>query len=136
MSLSEMRDHPLMAGTMYRLVARHGLDPNLANDMVDGLCQFLVVLAEQRRVLSPPTLIDTAWHEALIDTTNYAEYCESYFGVFLHHHPPVSAADNAPENFALTSATVDLARETFGSELVATVWRRSKRLQAVSQSGL
>lgn len=132
--IPEMINHPLLRGTQYRLVTRQNLDEKLAASMVKGLAQFLVVLAAHRKELSPPTLIDTAWHEALIDTKHYAEFCEEFFGVFLHHHPPHGIEDIRPENLTLTATTVELARKQFGDEIEAVVWRRSKRVQAISHT--
>lgn len=102
--------------------------------MIAGLCQFLELLARERRELSPPTLIDEAWHEAIIDTRNYERFCAEYFGLMLHHQPPLGPEDNRPETLELTVETVELARAMFGDDLEAMVWRRSKRVQAISSS--
>jgi hypothetical protein len=128
-----MLEHQLCRGTEFRLITRQNLPEDLARSMVRGLVQFLVVLAQQDagRELSPPTLIDTAWHEALIDTARYRDFCGEFFGQTLDHHPPISDADFRPENFDLTRRTVELAREAFGNALEKIVWRRSKRVQVL-----
>lgn len=130
----EMCKHTLMAGTEYRLVARHQLPRDLASAMVRGLSQFLTLLATERRLLSPPTLIDFAWHEALIDTSEYTAFCAVYFREFLHHHPPRHPDGSGPNKDARTSETVTLARAMFGDALDATVWRRSS-VHVVSHIG-
>jgi hypothetical protein len=96
--------------------------------------QFLKVLANHKIELSPPILIDTAWHEALIDTVNYRNFCREFFGATLDHHPPISDEDFRLENFDLTRKTVEFAREMFGHDLETLVWRRSKRVQVLAQA--
>ncbi len=130
-----MMAHPLCRGTEFRLVSRENLPQDLAHSMVRGMVQFLVVLAKYRIELSPPTLIDTAWHEALIDTVNYRTFCNEFFETMLDHHPPISNDDFRPENLDLTRKTVDLARDTFGDQLETIVWRRSKHVQILAQAG-
>jgi hypothetical protein len=131
-----MLEHRLCQGTEFRLVTRQNLPEDLAHSMVRGMVQFLIVLAQQEagRELSPPTLIDVAWHEALIDSVNYRNFCAEFFGKTLDHHPPITAEDFRPENFDLTRQTVELARVAFGEKLETVVWRRSKRVQVMSMA--
>ena len=39
------------------------------------------------RSSTPPPNIDDAWHEFILDTENYANYCDAQFGRFIHHVP-------------------------------------------------
>jgi hypothetical protein len=43
---------------------------------------------EKRLVAMPSRLVDTCWHLFILDTRNYAQFCELAFGRFLHHEPP------------------------------------------------
>jgi hypothetical protein len=43
---------------------------------------------EKRLVAIPSRLVDTCWHLFILDTRNYAQFCELAFGRFLHHEPP------------------------------------------------
>jgi hypothetical protein len=45
---------------------------------------------EKRLVAMPSRLVDTCWHLFILDTRNYAQFCELAFGRFLHHEPPSS----------------------------------------------
>lgn len=38
-------------------------------------------------ILSPMEVIDNIWHEFLLYTTDYANFCHTYFGHFIHHEP-------------------------------------------------
>jgi hypothetical protein len=42
--------------------------------------------------------IDWMWHTFLLFTRDYAEFCERYFGFFLHHVPGEDEDDEAPED--------------------------------------
>jgi hypothetical protein len=35
----------------------------------------------------PTPLIDKGWHEFLLFTKDYAHFCNSFFGCFIHHNP-------------------------------------------------
>lgn len=35
----------------------------------------------------PDRLVDTFWHQHILDTARYAADCDSIFGEFLHHYP-------------------------------------------------
>jgi hypothetical protein len=43
---------------------------------------------EKRLVAMPSRLVDTCWHLFILDTRNYAQFCELAFGRFLHHEQP------------------------------------------------
>lgn len=59
----------------------------------DGLRQFfLVCVAENQtdgrcKVRMPSRVIDEAWHLFLLDTREYARFCQLVFGQYLHHVP-------------------------------------------------
>lgn len=37
--------------------------------------------------IAPPEGVDSGWHEFLMFTEDYQQFCESYFGRFIHHRP-------------------------------------------------
>jgi hypothetical protein len=57
--------------------------------VLDGLrAWFLVALhADGRTIGMPSTIVDDAWHEFILITRDYADFCEGAFGKFLHHAP-------------------------------------------------
>jgi hypothetical protein len=49
---------------------------------------FLVSLMANRRMVSMPSkVVDVAWHEFILFTRSYQQFCSSAFGRFLHHTP-------------------------------------------------
>ncbi len=43
--------------------------------------------ARQKMVSMPSQIVDDAWHEFILFTREYQEFCEKAFGKFLHHTP-------------------------------------------------
>lgn len=35
----------------------------------------------------PSPAADRAWHRHILDTKNYQQFCQEFFGTFLHHDP-------------------------------------------------
>jgi hypothetical protein len=68
---------------------------------------FRLAARHPRTTLSMPSLVaDHMWHELVLHTRDYAEFCEAAFGRFLHHTPePAMNAKAATDN-----RSTDLAR--------------------------
>jgi hypothetical protein len=52
----------------------------------------LTVIAAER--LTPSHIVDFAWHEFILFTRYYADFCETQFGRFVHHHPGGNESEN------------------------------------------
>jgi hypothetical protein len=75
----------------------HALHPELHSDQVplvlEGLRQyFLVCLTARsggiaRHVGMPSKAVDDAWHEFILMTHDYSQFCRRAFGRYLHHVP-------------------------------------------------
>ena len=65
-----------------------------AEDNFTELKKYLIIVASNRkRVWSIYSVrIDSVWHEFILFTEAYAEYCKTYFGTYIHHSP-----SNAPQ---------------------------------------
>lgn len=64
----------------------------------------------------PSVVVDDLWHELVLHTRDYAQFCEAAFGRFLHHMPesamdPAAAAANRSSQLA---ATLRLAQQDEG----------------------
>lgn len=61
------------------------------------LCEvlrFLDLCASAGQSLTPSPTVDDAWHELVLCTRLYAEFCHEHFGRFIHHDPGGSEDDN------------------------------------------
>lgn len=54
----------------------------------------IFLLSSATEVRSPTAEVDEAWHEFILHTKQYMEYCENLFGRIIHHVP-----GEAAENF-------------------------------------
>lgn len=68
-----------------------------------GLRQFfLAYLASGRKFVSMPSQVaDDLWHEFILYTRNYQEFCRHAFGDFLHHTPAVVLGAEQRDNAGL-----------------------------------
>jgi hypothetical protein len=68
-----------------------GASENEALAAVRDLKRFLYLASLRARdgsqPMSPPLPIDETWHEAILCTKEYTEFCERHFGQYLHHSP-------------------------------------------------
>ena len=79
-----------------RVIARissvHGLDPaDAALLFLDLLCFLHRVSESGSGVVVPTPRIDKAWHEFLLYTRDYFDFCHTMLGKFIHHDPGPSA---------------------------------------------
>ncbi len=75
--------------------------------------------------------VDEAWHQFVLFTRQYVDFCQRYFGKYLHHNP--SNAPDVPESEGSVPSTAEAFRdryESFFGERLPEVWldHRSVRL--------
>lgn len=71
-----------------RLCKDFHLSAPQARELFYDMLRFLYLCrATNIRPISPPQLIDEAWHTFIIYTRDYAQFCDCYFGGFIHHRP-------------------------------------------------
>ncbi|MFI0464340.1 MULTISPECIES: glycine-rich domain-containing protein [Saccharopolyspora] len=77
-----------------RIVREHAeIDREMAERIVDQTLAFLSACARNRgEPLAPSPMVDHGWHEFLMYTREYAEFCQRVAGRFLHHVPEDTAA--------------------------------------------
>jgi hypothetical protein len=97
---------------------RSGLATGDVDRVEDATRQWfrLAVRHPRARLSMPSVVVDDLWHELVLHTHDYAEFCEAAFGRFLHHVPesamtPAAAAAN---RFADLAATFRLAQQDEG----------------------
>ncbi|TMC06755.1 MAG: hypothetical protein E6J41_17765 [Chloroflexi bacterium] len=76
-----------------------GMEPATVERSIEELRKYFKLIAHGYRDLgmtSPE--VDAAWHALILHTRDYAEFCQSVFGRFIHHRPLRGAevADVAP----------------------------------------
>lgn len=95
-----IRSYSLPPG-LYERLRRHHPQLSLKDCQLigQGLRQFfLAYLKGGRRFVAMPSQgVDDLWHEFILYTKNYDQFCRQAFGRFLHHTPAV-ALDSGQQN--------------------------------------
>jgi hypothetical protein len=76
-------------------------------DLVErGLRQFFLACARSRRqfVAMPSRVVDAMWHEFILHTRAYRDWCDLTLGRFLHHTPAEALGGDAQRNDGLRRA--------------------------------
>ena len=100
-----IRKYTFPAGLRFRLDQAHS---NFSGEqialMLEGLrAYFQLVAANPRARLGMPSkAVDGAWHEFILLTQNYADFCDKAFGRFLHHTPHNGNQTAERDGLALT----------------------------------
>ena len=73
--------------------------------VMEGLRDWFQICREglrQRAFVSmPSTVVDDAWHEFILFTRDYIQFCEHAFGTYLHHSPAEGLGNDAHDKLAV-----------------------------------
>lgn len=73
---------------------------------------FLAYLKSGKQYISMPSqVVDDLWHEFILYTRNYAEFCRRAFGGFLHHTPAAALGGKQKSNDGLRRCWWQVCRE-------------------------
>ncbi|MFC4159844.1 glycine-rich domain-containing protein [Chitinimonas lacunae] len=98
---------PLPKGLIERVKPKH---PHLTaaqwHDVEAGLRQFFLfnLQAKGHLVAMPSQVVDDLWHEFILYTRNYQEFCRQGFGRLLHHTPAVAMTHDDQQRHGLRRA--------------------------------
>ena len=104
-----------------RIVQAERFERNLAERIMDQALAFLLACATNVGApLAPSELVDIGWHTFLLDTSEYAAFCDRVAGQFIHHVP----TDNEPasESPGDVLARTVKAMRTLGFRLDDALW--------------
>ena len=86
-----LSENPLLAK---KIVAATDLEKDEAVDILRELIRFLHLVQLTTERLTPSHKVDMAWHEFILFTKAYADFCTTHFGRFIHHYPSENESDN------------------------------------------
>jgi hypothetical protein len=95
-----IRDYMLPPGLFEKLRKKHPqLEIKDCQLVGHALRQFFVcyLKAQEKNVAMPSQVVDDLWHEFILYTRNYAQFCRNAFGGFLHH-TPAAMLSSGPSN--------------------------------------
>jgi hypothetical protein len=101
-----------------RIKDKQNLSEEAVHAVFDDLKRFLYLCANSPGHHSPPPAIDSAWHQFILYTKDYAAFCEEMFGRFIHHKP---ASYFQPKTRGGIQRTIEAARIHFGT--LSKNWR-------------
>ena len=97
----------LPPGLVQRVQQRYpALDKRQLELVEAGMRQFfrLSLAARRRPVAMPSQVVDELWHNFILYTRNYQQFCQRAFGFFLHHTPAVAMGGAAGQRAAIRRA--------------------------------
>ena len=127
-TLSEIQDFKV-DGFTSKLCTRIAVSENEAQALFEEVKRWLWLVANapqdvQPTIFEPILIIDEAWHEFLLFTTEYAEFCNNWLGLYIHHYPHTrsnSSGSVRPE--LILQTTISLVHDMLGAE-TAVRWFR------------
>ena len=102
---AELIDSRVRESVINKLVNENGYEHDHAAEIFDATVQFLDLASHDdlaalsplfsmaaastggKLVLSPSRQVDDGWHQFIIHTKAYADFCEAIAGRFIHHTP-------------------------------------------------
>lgn len=97
---------------MERLKRKLHLSHEDAVQLFEDVKKYLYLCMIAGKKIAPTERIDAGWHEFLMFTKDYMDFCTKHFGTFIHHTP---APTLGPRPVMRVSDTVKLAVLHFGS---------------------
>lgn len=79
-----LREHPVLNR---KIAGATRLPDEQVPVVFQEVLRFLHLISLSGERLTPSRVVDDAWHEFILCTRLYADYCQAQFGRFIHHHP-------------------------------------------------
>ncbi|MCS7479166.1 glycine-rich domain-containing protein [Umezawaea endophytica] len=109
-----------------QLITEHdGMTGDEATRIVDQAVAFLKTCIDNPgKHLRPSRKVDLGWHQFILNTVDYAEFCRREAGYFIHHVPDESTSPRggSAETTRALAPTVEAMRAS-GFEVDAELWR-------------
>ncbi|MEN7549733.1 hypothetical protein AAG747_17550 [Rapidithrix thailandica] len=86
-----LKDNPVLTGKIAKGVP---VEEKEVLPVLTEVIKFLNLIAFSDQKLSPSLKVDYAWHEFILCTRYYYNFCEVNFGRMIHHHPGGSQNEN------------------------------------------
>jgi hypothetical protein len=85
--------------------------------LFDEVVKYLIVCSESDVSLTPSPIVDKSWHEFIVHTKAYSDFCSNKLGKFIHHIPSGDASLEG--RYELTKAKM---YERFGQQVNKDFW--------------
>lgn len=115
-------DHPAL---LERMQVKEGWTKEQADETFVEMKKFLYLCATNEGAMAPPEDLDEIWHNFILFTGDYAEYCQERVGTFLHHQP-LTLAQRAESDGSMIQNTLAAAKHAFGEDMPEHIWSFTK----------
>ena len=110
-----------------KLARKHGWTPRFARHAVNEYKKFVYLGVTSTIPVTPSKVIDVVWHEHLLFSRPYREFCDSVLERPFDHNPELIPADDQTDVFNLQfEATLDAYEREFNATPPADVWGKTK----------
>lgn len=116
-TLQEVDDFKVPDMLIPRVAKEHNYHPEIAAGLVREAKRMLYLDTIAGKSMSPSHHVDMAWHEMLMFTAWYQEFCK-FLGRFIHHDP----TPGPPDGGKMYERTKQVYEELFGQKPNPTYW--------------
>lgn len=110
-----------------KLSRKHGWTTRFARHAIHEYKKFVFLGVSNPTRVTPSRVIDVVWHEHLLFSRPYREFCDTVLGQHFDHHPELVAAYDLTNVFNLQyEATLDAYEREFNCTPPADVWGTTK----------
>lgn len=95
-SFKYIKNYQIPKESILKFNLRRKLNPEQLLKTVEALKQFFIIYSLQihdgnnHQYAMPSKVADELWHEFMLSSKEYADFCKEAFGQFLHHSPDLS----------------------------------------------
>lgn len=110
-----------------KVARKHGWTPRFARHAIHEYKKFVYLGVTDSVRVTPSKVIDVVWHEHLLFSRPYREFCDRVLERDFDHHPELIPADDQTEVFNFQyEATLDAYEREFNVTAPADVWGTTK----------
>lgn len=127
MKTEDLNYSALKAKIPSEIIADYALLSEMTNDEATSrareLEKFLFICAQSEQSFVPSPAIDSIWHDFILHTRSYQQFCFQNFGRLVHHTPSRGGYSSGLKNRYI--ATIETLRGTFG-DVDSKLWPHSE----------
>ena len=110
-----------------KIARKHAWTPRFARHAIHEYKKFVYLGVSSAVSVTPSKVIDVVWHEHLLFSRPYREFCDHVLGREFDHNPELMPADDQTEVFNFQfEATLDAYEREFNVTPPADVWGTTK----------
>lgn len=123
--------HHNLENTKLRLKAEYGWDDDFINSAINEYDRFLQLHKRYPKgKLVPGNIVDKIWHDHILHTRNYFNFCKMEFGDYLHHNPRNLLSSEMDD----INPTIELYTKEFGHRPPSKFWFGDVRIESNKQN--